>query len=1025
MSIERIQKRDGRIANFEPNKITDVIFKAAVAVGGSDRKLSEDLSKKVIKLLEETFPNGEIPCVEDVQDAVEKILIKNGHAKTAKAYILYRDRRARVRDSQNLLINIKELTDGYLSQADWRVRENGNMTYSLSGLMMHVTGAVLANYTLSNVYPPEISEAHRKGDIHMHDLGMGISGYCAGWSLRQLLMEGFNGVPGKIDSTPPKHLDSALWQMINFIGTLQNEWAGAQAFSSFDTFLAPFIKTDKLNYDKVKQAVQGFIFNMNVPSRWGGQCVSEDTECLTNNGWKFYKEISSKDKIATFNVKTKKIEYLKQERVKEYDYDGYLIKLSNRTQEQLVTPNHKVVRKVFNSNKYVLEEAEDLLKLKTGVMIPNSASTNSKEEVKDYLIELIAWLVSEGTFSEDRKRVSLFQSEKNKSKVEKIRKCLRENDFKWDETKRIHGFGNNYTIRFRLNQESSRKVRKTLNSKQVPEFVKKLSKRQIKLFIDTYVLGDGHVEKNGRTRIYTKDEGVLNSLQELCSLCEYGTTVYQRENGVYTINLIRNNDTLVKLSKVKYKGKVWCPTTKNGTFVARRKGNVFITGNTPFSNLTFDWMVPDDLKNAKAIVGGKEMDFNYGDCQKEMDMINKAFLEVMMSGDASGRIFTFPIPTYNITKDFDWDSENAKILFDMTAKYGIPYFQNFINSDLKPSDIRSMCCRLQMDMRELRKRGNGLFGAAEMTGSIGVITLNMARIGYLSKNKEDFLFRVEKQMTIAKNSLEIKRKVVEKNMEGGLMPFSKRYLGTLKNHFSTIGLNGMNEAMLNFMGKDLSDPEAIKFTKDVLEFMRNKIKEIQEETGHMYNLEATPAEGVSYRFAKKDVGLFPDIIVANPEEFKKGAEPYYTNSTTLPVDLTDDLFQALELQDDLQTLYTGGTVFHAFLKENLNSGETCKKLVQKVAESFKMPYFTVTPTFSICPVHGYLKGRVWTCPHEHTEAQIEKWGAKREEETVIPCEVFSRVVGYFRPVQQWNDGKQSEFMKRKEFSNEKLLEKAK
>lgn len=715
MTIKKIRKRDGRIVNFNKQKIVDAIFNAAVEVGGSDKELSHNLAGLVVELLEQRFPNGEIPSVEDVQDAVEKTLIENGHAKTAKAYILYRDKRARARDSKHLMMNIKELTDGYLSRADWRVKENSNTTYSLSGLMMHVTGAVLANYTLSNVYPRHVSSAHRKGDIHIHDLGMGISGYCAGWSLRQLLEEGFNGVPGKIDSKPPKHLDSALWQMINFIGTLQNEWAGAQAFSSFDTFLSPFIKADDLDYEDVKQAVQGFIFNMNVPSRWGGQ--------------------------------------------------------------------------------------------------------------------------------------------------------------------------------------------------------------------------------------------------------------------------------------------------------------------TPFSNLTFDWVVPEDLKDQPAIVGGEEQDFTYGDCQEEMDVINKAFLEVMMEGDANGRVFTFPIPTYNITKNFNWGSENAELLFEMTARYGTPYFQNFVNSDLNPSDIRSMCCRLQMDMRELRKRGNGLFGAAEMTGSIGVVTLNMARIGYLAKNEQDYMKRVGELMGLAKKSLEIKRKVVNKNLEGGLMPFSKRYLGTLKNHFSTIGLNGMNESMRNFMGKDLSEEEAIEFTKKVLAFMREKIKHFQEETGHMYNLEATPAEGVSYRFAKKDKELLGDIVVANEEECEKGADPYYTNSTALPVNHTDDLFEAMELQDDIQSMYTGGTVFHAFLKENINSGLVCKKLVKKIAENFRMPYFTITPTFSICPVHGYLKGKVWNCPKEHSESQLENWGVKNEVGTVVPCEVFSRVVGYFRPVQQWNDGKRSEFQHREEFSNKKLVNK--
>ena len=655
--IKKIKKRDGRIVDFDQTKIREAILKAAKAVGGKDEALAEALSDKVVDALEAKFKSWATPNVEETQDVVEKVLIENGHAKTAKAYILYREQRRKIRETAHVLGYIDRTIDGYLRQSDWRVRENSNAGYSLSGLLFYAAGTFIAQYTLNNVYPPEISSAHKDGDFHIHDLSMGISGYCAGWSLRQLLTDGFNGVQSRIDSKPPKHLNSALWQMINYLGTLQNEWAGAQAFSSFDTYLAPFVRTDRLNYEEVKQAVQGFVFNMNVPSRWGGQ--------------------------------------------------------------------------------------------------------------------------------------------------------------------------------------------------------------------------------------------------------------------------------------------------------------------TPFSNITIDWTVPEDMKDKPAIVGGKEQNFTYGDCVEEMSLVNRAFIEVMTEGDANGRVFTFPIPTYNITREFGWSEDNARLLFQMTARYGLPYFQNFVNSELKPGDVRSMCCRLQLDARELRKRGGGLFGAGEMTGSVGVVTLNMARLGYLSKSEEEFFDRLGRLMALAKNSLEIKREVVQKNMDNGLMPYSKRYLGDLNHHFSTIGINGMNEALLNFMEVGIAEPEGKKFALRALDFMRDKMRDFQEETGQMYNLEATPAEGTSYRLAKLDKAKHADIITANEKAVKEnGAAPYYTNSTHLPVGYTDDIFEALEHQDELQAKYTGGTVLHGFLGERISDWETCAKLVKRIAYNFRLPYYTITPTFSVCPVHGYIAGEHFTCPHD-------------------------------------------------------------
>ncbi len=585
----------------------------------------------------------------------------------------------------SVAVDVEKTIGEYLDRSDWRVNANANQGFSLGGMILNTSGKLIANYWLHEVYPEDVRNAHMEGDIHIHDLDM-FSGYCAGWSLRQLLEEGFNGVPGKVESSPPKHLETAVAQMVNFLGTLQNEWAGAQAFSSFDTYLAPFVRKDKMTYEQVKQCVQQFVFNLNVPSRWGTQ--------------------------------------------------------------------------------------------------------------------------------------------------------------------------------------------------------------------------------------------------------------------------------------------------------------------TPFTNITLDWTCPDDLKRLKPVIGGEKQEFTYGECQAEMDMLNKAFIEIMTKGDAKGRIFTFPIPTYNLTKDFDWDSENAEALFEMTAKYGIPYFQNFINSDLNPSDVRSMCCRLQLDLRELKARGGGLFGAAEMTGSVGVVTLNLARIGYLAKNRDEFFERLGGMMDIAMESLERKRVVVDENIRRGLLPYTRRYLHSLRNHFSTIGLNGMHEACLNFLGTSIAEEKGRVFAKEVLDFMNKRLVEYQEETGHLYNLEATPAEGTTYRFAKEDRLRYPGMTQSGVPD-----APYYTNSTHLPVGTTDDPLAALDHQDALQSKYTGGTVLHLFLGERVTDWKTCRSFVRKVANGYHLPYFTITPTFSVCPDHGYLRGELKTCP------TCEK-----------SCEVWSRVVGYFRPVDQWNTGKKREYVDRVEYN---------
>jgi len=685
--ISTIRKRDGKLVPYDNYKIANAIFRAIEATGGNDFGMALSLAKSVDDAIARKFHPKSIPAVEEIQDLVEKVLIECGHARVAKSYILYREQHRRLRSTKDLVLDIATTMNGYLEKEDWRVHENSNVNYSLGGLILHNSGAITANYWLENIYGHDISMAHRNGNIHIHDLSM-FSGYCSGWSLRQLIAEGLGKVKDKISSNPPCHLSTLIQQIVNFLGILQNEWAGAQAFSSFDTYLAPFVRVDNLSYDEVKQQIQSFVFGINTPSRWGSQA--------------------------------------------------------------------------------------------------------------------------------------------------------------------------------------------------------------------------------------------------------------------------------------------------------------------PFTNITLDWVVPDDMKDQPAIVGGKPLDSTYGDYQAEMDMVNKAFLEVLIEGDADGRGFSYPIPTYNITRNFNWESDNARLLFKMTGKYGTPYFQNFMNSKLNPSDVRSMCCRLQLDKRELRNRGGGLFGSDEFTGSIGVVTINLPRIGYLSTTRENFFRQLDHYMDIARDSLEIKRKVITKLMDQGLFPYTKRYLRHWNNHFSTIGLIGMNEAVINFLGNDMTNSESRDFAKEVLTYMREKLTKYQLETGHLYNLEATPGEGTSYRLAKIDRAKFSRMIIPG------GNNPYYTNSTQLPVNATDDVFEALDMQNDIQGLYTGGTVFHAFLGEAVDDYRVCQKLVKDIASNYKIPYFTISPVFSICQSHGYLHGEQFSCPSCGQET-----------------EVYSRIVGYYRPVQNWNPGKKSEYAERTVYRLEK------
>jgi len=662
-----IIKRSGASVPFDGQKIQSAIERAGKATGAFDANEAQLLTIQALKVIAHRFQDRS-PHIEQVQDIVEQVLISANHFSTARAYIVYREQRSRLRSDQRTIVDVASSINEYLDRADWRVNANANQGYSLGGLILNVSGKVVANYWLSHVYPPEIGRAHREGDLHIHDLDM-LAGYCAGWSLRTLLLEGLNGVPGKVEAGPPKHLSSAVGQIVNFLGTLQNEWAGAQAFSSFDTYIAPFIRKDNLSYEEVRQGIQELIYNLNVPSRWGTQ--------------------------------------------------------------------------------------------------------------------------------------------------------------------------------------------------------------------------------------------------------------------------------------------------------------------TPFTNLTFDWTCPDDLRDQFPVIGGQTMPFSYGELQPEMDMINRAYIEVMTAGDAKGRVFTFPIPTYNITPDFPWEGENTDLLFEMTAKYGLPYFQNFVNSELRPNMVRSMCCRLQLDLNELLKRGNGLFGSAEQTGSVGVVTINCARLGYLHRSDEQALFgRLDELLEIARTSLEIKRKAIQRHMDNGLFPYTKRYLGTLRNFFSTIGVNGLNEMIRNFTADtdDIATERGRALALRFLDRVREGILRFQEETGHMYNLEATPAEGTTYRFAREDRKRFPDILQAGIAE-----NPYYTNSSQLPVAYTDDPFEALEMQEALQQKYTGGTVLHLYMGERVTSAQACKRLVRRALQNFRLPYITVTPTFSICPTHGYLSGEHVFCPKCDVEILARKEQAAQQD----------------------------------------------
>ena len=919
--ITQVKKRNGEIVSFDELKIKEALFKALTASGEGDGKLAERLTKKVVDLLQRRFKEGEIPHVEQIQDIVEEVLILENLVKAAKAYILYREQRRRIREAVAVSEEAVERVDQYLGNLDWEVQENANMAFSLQGLNHYVTSYVIKKYWLNKIYPKEIREANQSGDFHIHNLDT-LGAYCVGWDLYDLLLKGFGGVQTKIESRPPKHFRVALGQVVNFMYTLQGEAAGAIAFSNFDTLLAPFIRYDNLNYKQVKQAFQEFLFNMAVPTRVGFQCLSEDTQILTPKGWKSWYEVNEGDIIYTFNLKTHELEQKSVKKVFRWFYKGKMYNLKNRNQDQLISPNHRIVRQVFNTETYVLEPIEKVLKYKSPIPVPTPgilANKNPDLEISDRKLKILAWVLSEGSIeNKGSYRVSIYQSSSvHPENYKEIKNLLEEEGLEFDVREQT-SLGTCQHIR--LLPSSSKKIHQLFGQRKkvFPSFLFKLSQRQARLFLETYIKGDGWHEKYRKRIVVTSKENA-QALLAIAALAGYNANIRIRKtSGIskktqYLLTLTQSkHDYIQQIKEIDYQGVIWSVNTDNETVIAQRKGQVFITGNSPFTNITLDLRPSSVFAKQPVIIGGKPQKETYQEFEEEMKIFNKALYEVYLEGDKNGRPFHFPIPTINITKDFPWQEPAFDGIFEASAKYGINYFANYINSEMKPEDVRSMCCRLRLNLTELYNRGGGgLFGSGAKTGSIGVVTINLPRIGYLSKTKKEFFQRLGEIMDLAREALEIKRKAIENLTEKGLYPYSKYWLGDIKktrggywaNHFSTIGLVGMNEALLNFLGEDIASKRGRKFALEILDFMRERLVKYQKETGHIYNLEATPAESTAYRLAQKDKERYPDIICAGTKK-----TPYYTNSTQLPVNYTNDVFEALKLQDELQCKYTGGCI---------------------------------------------------------------------------------------------------------------------
>lgn len=968
--IRTIIKRDGTTQPYNYEKIINAIRKALQA--SYPERPNEEIEKDVVVIATGTSAwlhnttNADTLHTEQVQDAIETVLMNFNYTKAAKEFILYRSEHSKLRAGKLAT----DIIGTYLDKSDWRVRENSNSGYCYASLMNHVAGTMIANYCLENVYSHDVANAHIEGDIHLHDLSAGVVGYCAGWSIRDLLMKGFIGKYGRANAGPAKHLDTALLQAANYLCTLQTEWAGAQAFNSFDTFMAPFVRHDNLDYDAVKQRVQQFVFGLNIASRYG-QCVPATTRCLKADGtWATPDQLNIGDSIVVYDGKFKvdTITHITTRR-----HTGEAHKYSNKHGFNfVVTPEHRVVYKT-GSNPVTIKKSSELVDCKSPIDIPVRADNDIQDyNISDDLLEFITFIMCDGSIQKTEGHTPVLHFYKSNAR--------------WgnDRFKELCGnLGIHYTVcadfgdfntavnAYTLLQSATTKELLTIincTKQQLPAFMSQLSEHQAKLVIDTWAKLDGYAG-SGHKRLQCDNEAIQDSLSALAIKAGYGCFKYERlikgnKTATKYIKIYERSFKSCKVERITIDEDVWCPTTKTGTFVAMTEdGYVFITGNCPFTNLTFDLSCPEDMKQQPVIIGGVLQDSVYGDYQKEMDMINKAFIEVMMNGDKDGRIFSFPIPTYNITEDFPWDSEVAHLLFKMTGKLGAPYFQNFINTDLSPSDVRSMCCRLRLDLTDIRKHTGGLFGAGDQTGSIGVVSINIPRIAYLANKAEDpkqeFYRLYDQRLMLAKKALEAKRREINKNFDNGLMPYSQEYLPhKFDRHFSTIGVIGFNEAMRMLLGKTMGDAEAINFVKEVITYTLKRCEEFTKETGNMYNFEAVPGEGLSYRFAKIDKKKYPDIITAGTDE-----SPYYTNSSQLPVNYTDDPFEALELQGDIQSMYSSGTVLHFYIGECIDDEGVVAKFVKNVCTKSKLPFFSLTPEFSICPKCGYIRGVHETCPN--------------------------------------------------------------
>ena len=980
----KVIKRDGSVVDFDIQKIKRAIIKAFESV---DRSYTDDIIDFIVlkvtadfekKLNKETGTLGaeykhDTIAVEDIQDSVETVLIKSGYDQVAKSFILYREKHAKMRAVKNTLMDYKKTMEQYLGGSDWRVKENSTVGYSVGGLILNQSGAMTANYWLSEVYDGEIAAAHRNCDMHIHDLCM-LAPYCCGHDLKQLIREGLGGVPGKISSAPAGHLSTLCNQMVNYLGISQNEAAGAQAFSNFDTLLAPFVKKDNLSYKEVKQCIQSFVFGLNTPSRWG--CVPETYKVMTVDGWKGIDELKAGDLIYTWKDGRMNVCANNATVIKEHDGELVCFESPMYGYKQEVTPYHRVM--YYPTDKVKCDIRIDTAEVVASSEIVNNYRMPTKFTEPSFLpdaplsddeIKLAAMMYTDG---------SIRQHNKNGVEVRYTKSVKRR--FQFDPQKVFDALGMNVEPKHHTTPlsksgvyvwgfygENANRIINLIGQKnKIDEKFLHMSQRQARIFLDIWMLHDG-VEEYHMAQYDNKE--ISESLLFINALAgNMARTVHEYHKPQdCTVNYVKTVVAkMVKpvIRKKQYKGRVWCPSSDDGTAIFMNdSGGIFISANcqAPFTNVSIDWTCPKDFKDLPAVVGGVEQDFTYGDCTKEQEIINKAFIEVMLEGDCNGRGHQYPIPTYSITRDFKWDdSENNRLLFGMAAKYGIPYFSNYINSDMDPSETRAMCCRLRLDLREvIKKNGGGLFGAAAKTGSIGVVTLNMARLGYLAKDEEDFFKRLDHLMDVAARSLDIKRKVVTQFLDNGLYPYMKRYLGSFKTYFSTLATVGMNEMCLNakWLRAPISDKKGQEFTIKTLKHMVSRIPMYQQEYGALYNLESAPAESTCYRLAKHDKEKYPDIITAGTDKV-----PYYTNSSNMAVGTTANIYEALENQDPIQILYTSGTVFHAYLGESLPDWKAAATIIKKICENYRLPYITLSPTYSVCPEHGYIKGEHHTCP---------------------------------------------------------------